>query len=145
MEKFSYEENGYNRKEVNDFVSHVITETESIVKKVKEQQEEIKKLQEEIEKYKQSENQIKDALLQSEKVGENIRKMAQDEKELIIKNAKESASKIINDALIRTEKIESERLLLEKNMRQVKRKIKLIIEEQQELLEEINQIKIEKE
>lgn len=145
MEKFSYEENGYNRKEVNDFVSHVITETESIVKKVKEQQEEIKKLQEEIERYKQSENQIKDALLQSEKVGENIRKMAQDEKELIIKNAKESASKIINDALIRTEKIDSERLLLEKNMRQVKRKIKLIIEEQQELLEEINQIKIEKE
>ncbi len=145
MEKFSYEENGYNRKEVNDFVSHVITETESIVKKVKEQQEEIKKLQEEIEKYKQSENQIKDALLQSEKVGENIRKMAQDEKELIIKNAKESASKIINDALIRTEKIVAERLLLEKNMRQVKRKIKLIIEEQQELLEEINQIKIEKE
>ncbi len=145
MEKFSYEENGYNRKEVNDFVSHVITETESIVKKVKEQQEEIKKLQEEIERYKQSENQIKDALLQSEKVGENIRKMAQDEKELIIKNAKESASKIINDALIRTEKIVAERLLLEKNMRQVKRKIKLIIEEQQELLEEINQIKIEKE
>ena len=36
MEKFSYETNGYNRREVNNFVNEVITQTEGIVKKCKE-------------------------------------------------------------------------------------------------------------
>ena len=35
MEKFSYEANGYNRGEVNNFVKEVIKETEDIINKVK--------------------------------------------------------------------------------------------------------------
>ena len=33
MDKFSYETNGYNREEVNQFVGDVIKQTEGIVKK----------------------------------------------------------------------------------------------------------------
>ena len=33
MEKFNYEPNGYNRKEVNQFISDVIDQTSGIVKK----------------------------------------------------------------------------------------------------------------
>ena len=40
MEKFSLEQNGYNREEVNQFVGDVIKQTENIVKKCKSQQEE---------------------------------------------------------------------------------------------------------
>ena len=35
MEKFSYETNGYNRNEVNQFISDVIRETENIIAKVR--------------------------------------------------------------------------------------------------------------
>ena len=39
MEKFNYEPNGYNRKEVNQFISDVIDQTSGIVKKYTEQKE----------------------------------------------------------------------------------------------------------
>ena len=41
MDKFSYEANGYNRDEVNQFVNDVIKETEDIVKRVESQRDEI--------------------------------------------------------------------------------------------------------
>ena len=44
MEKFSYEANGYNRQEVNQFVSDVIVKTEDIIKKCKAQGEMVDKL-----------------------------------------------------------------------------------------------------
>ena len=44
MEKFSYETNGYNRSEVNQFISDVIKETESIISRVKKQSTEIEDL-----------------------------------------------------------------------------------------------------
>ena len=34
MEKFSYEANGYNRNQVNQFVEEVITQTEGIIKQL---------------------------------------------------------------------------------------------------------------
>lgn len=34
MEKFNYEPNGYNRKEVNQFISDVIDQTSGIVKNI---------------------------------------------------------------------------------------------------------------
>ena len=45
MEKFNYEPNGYNRKEVNKFVSDVIDQTSGIVNKYIEQKETIKNQQ----------------------------------------------------------------------------------------------------
>ena len=44
MEKFSYETNGYNRNQVNQFVEEVITQTEGIITRCKEQKKEIESL-----------------------------------------------------------------------------------------------------
>ena len=52
MEKFSYEANGYNRNEVNQFIIDVIKETEGIMTKVKSQNNEISSLKRELEHYK---------------------------------------------------------------------------------------------
>ena len=48
MEKFSYEANGYNRNQVNQFVEEVITQTEGIIKRCKEQKNEIENLRQEL-------------------------------------------------------------------------------------------------
>ena len=63
MEKFSYEANGYNRNEVNNFVGDVITQTEGIIQKCKEQREEIRKLKEELKQYREIENSLKDSVM----------------------------------------------------------------------------------
>ena len=99
MEKFSYEANGYNRSEVNQFIDEVIKETENIVSRVREQKDEIEKLKEEIEQYKATEATLNSAIMKAEKNAEEIKNLSKENADLIIQDAKENASRIVNDAL----------------------------------------------
>ena len=107
MKKFSYEENGYNRSEVNQFISDVIKQTEGIVKKCRVQGTEIEKLKKELSHYKSLEDNLKTAIIKAEETGDNIKRMAREEHELIVKDAKNNASRIVNEAFLRAEKIEN--------------------------------------
>ena len=97
MEKFSYEANGYNRKEVNQFIGDVIVQTEGIITRCKNQSAEIEKLRAELEHYKSIEDTLKKAIMKAEETGDNIKKMARDESELIVTDAKHNASRIVNE------------------------------------------------
>ena len=143
MEKFNYEENGYNKKEVNQFIGEVIRETEAIVTRVKKQNKEIEDLKKELEKYKAMEESLKNSLLKAEETSDNIKKMARDEREIIINDAKSNDSRIVNEALIRAEKIENNTDMLERNMRIFKRKLKSIVEQQLAVVEEIEILELE--
>lgn len=137
MDKFSYEENGYNRSEVNQFVSDVIKQTEGIVKKYRSQKEEIKLLKEQLEQYKTMEETLKKSIINAEKTGDNIKLLAREEANSIIKDAKNNASRIVNDSLLKASKIEQEADTLERNMKIFKRKLKIIVEQQMAVVEEI--------
>lgn len=143
MEKFSYEANGYNRNEVNNFVGDVITQTEGIIQKCKEQREEIGKLKEELKHYREIENSLKDAVMRAEMAGDNIKKMAREESNMLITDAKNNASRIVNEALLKAEKIETKADTLEHNIKVLKRKLKLIIEQQLAVVEEIEVLDLE--
>ena len=129
MEKFSYEANGYNRSEVNQFVGDVIRETEGIITRVKKQSAEIEDLKKELMHYKEIEDTLKNAIMKAEETGDNIKKMAREEREMIITDAKHNASRIVNEALLKAEKIEANADLVERNMRIFKRKLKAIVDE----------------
>lgn len=137
MEKFSYEANGYNRNEVNNFVNDVITQTEGIIVKCKEQRTEIQRMKEELQHYREIENSLKDAVMRAETTGDNIKKMAREEANILISDAKHNASRIVNEALLKAEKIEMKAETLERNIKVLKRKLKLIIEQQMEIVDEI--------
>ena len=143
MEKFSYETNGYNRKEVNQFVGEVIRETEAIITRVKKQNKEIEDLKKELEKYKAMEESLKNSLLKAEETSDNIKKMAREESDMIITDAKHNASRIVNEALLRAEKIEQNSDMLERNIRIFKRKLKSIVEQQLAVVEEIEVLELE--
>ena len=100
MDKFTVEPNGYSISEVNKFVSDVISQTESILSKMKAQKAEIERLNKELIKYQNIEKNLQDALYKSEEQAQNIRKSAYEEKEIIIQDAKTNASRIVNDALL---------------------------------------------
>ena len=97
MEKFSYETNGYNRAEVNEFVTDVINKTEGIVEKIKSQEIEIKYLKNELQHYRNIEDTLKSAIIKAEEIGENITKLAREESDIIISDAKNNASRILNE------------------------------------------------
>ena len=143
MEKFSYEANGYNRREVSDFVNDVITQTEGIIEKCKDQRTEIQKLKEELNHYRQIENSLKDAIMRAEMAGDNIKKMAREESNILISDAKNNASRIVNEALLKAEKIETKAETLEHNIKILKRKLKLIIEQQMEIVDEIEVLNLD--
>lgn len=137
MDKFNLEANGYSRREVNKFIDDVIANTESMIKRVKSQQLEINNLKEEIIKYKKMEETLKGSMYKAEEASTNIRKQAMDEGKIIVEEARKNASRIVNDALLRAEKIELKADVLERNVRIFKRKLKLVIEQQLAVVDEI--------
>lgn len=143
MEKFSYETNGYNRSEVNKFVEEVITQTEGIISKCKSQKKEIESLRQELDRYRNMEVSLKDAIIRAEEAGDNIKKMAREESNMIIVDAKHNASRIVNEALLKAEKIEVKAETIENNMKIFKRKLKLIMEQQMAVVEEIEILKLD--
>lgn len=142
MNKFTVVENGYSVAEVNKFVDDVITQTESMLEKMKKMHKEIDLLKHENENYRKIENDLKNALFKAEQSGSDIKKQAYDEKNLIIEEARKNASRIVNDALLRAEKIEIKTDTLERNMRIFKKKLKLVVEQQLTVIDEIEELNL---
>lgn len=144
MEKFHYETNGYNKEEVNDFIKKVISETEGIVTKCEEQKNKIKVLEEQLRTYHRVEATLKQSLINAEKTSDDIKNGATEKANIIISDAKNDASRIINDALLRAEKIDEQTDILERNIKIFKRKLKIIVEQQLAVVEEIEVLDLEK-
>ena len=117
MEKFNRELNGYKRSEVNDFLQEVIQQTESVLAKIENQKKEIQILNEKITHYQNIEKSLRMALDHAENMGIYIRREAQGEAKQIIAEARRNADFIVNEALIRAEKIEIKNNNMEKNIR----------------------------
>ena len=117
MDKFNYEANGYNRAEVNKFVTDVIKETEGIIKKCKDQKKEIADLKEKLSHYEDLENTLKQSLINAEKTADNVKRLAREEADIIISDAKHNASRIVGESLLKARKIENEADTLEKNVK----------------------------
>lgn len=143
MEKFSYEANGYNRKEVNQFINDVIVQTEGIITRCREQNKKIEELKKELTHYENLENTLKSAIIKAEETGDNIKRLAREESVMIISDAKHNASRIVNEALLKAERIESNAQILEKNMKIFKRKLKAIMEQQMAVIEEIEVLELD--
>jgi len=140
VEKFSREQDGYNKEEVNKFIDDVIVQTEAVINRVKTQQDEIKSLKKELEHYKKIEETLKSALLNAEKASNDIKKNAIEESKIIVMDAKRNASHIVNEALLKAEKIEIKADTLERNIITFKRKLKLIVEQQLAVVEDIEEL-----
>jgi len=149
LEKFNYEPNGYNRKEVNKFVSDVIDQTSGIVNKyieqketIKNQQKDIVNLKLELDRYKTLESNLKDQILRSERNAEQIKIHAKEEANMIIMDAKSSASRIVNEALIKAEEVEMKTRIAQKNLKIFKQKLKIVVDQQKAIVDEIDDIEI---
>lgn len=143
MDKFNYEANGYNRAEVNKFVTDVIKETEGIINKCKDQKKEIADLKEKLSHYENLENTLKQSLINAEKTADNVKRLAREEADIIVSDAKHNASRIVGESLLKARKIETDADTLEKNVKIFKRKLKIIVEQQMAVVEEIETLDLE--
>ncbi len=142
MEKFTITDKGYSVPEVNKFIDNVISHTESMLDKMKKQQKEIEIMKKELDNYKKVEQELKGALFKAEQSSTDIKKQAYDEKNVIIEEARRNASRIVNEALLRAEKVELKADTLERNMRIFKKKLKLVVEQQLSVIDEIEELEL---
>ena len=140
MDNFNQSQMGYDKKEVNDFVDYVIKKTEENIDTIKSQNDEIKRLNLELEKYKKIESSYQYLNTQTEYTTTEIKRLANQQADLIIKEAKDNASRIVNDALIKAQKIQNDKELLNKNIIICKKKIRNALMEQLDLIEEIEML-----
>ncbi len=129
MDNFNEERLGYRKEEVNEFVDYVIKKTEENISTIKSQKEEIARLTNELEEYKR-------LYLVNSKMN-NPSYYSEKEADLIIKEAKDNASRIVNSALLKAEKIENQKEILNKSIRMYKKKIRSTLMEQLDILEDI--------
>ncbi len=128
LDKFTISERGYNIAQVNSFVDNVIKQTEGMLDKMKRQQKEIEDL--------------KNNIYALEKSNKELSLKTYEEKNHIIAEARANASRIVNDALLRAEKIELKADSLERNMRIFKRKLRLVVEQQLEVVDDIEELEL---
>jgi len=138
MRKFNNSFPGYNKNEVNSFVKNVTTEYESMLNNLKLRDKEIESLKKELEHYKNIESTLNRAILIAEESSQNIKRTAFEESKVIIEDAKRNASRVINNALLKAEKVEMEANNLKRQVAQYKRRYRNILEEQLEQIDRMD-------
>ena len=140
MKKFTTSVNGYNKSEVNDFVSMVIVEYEKLLNKSKEKDQQIAILKNKLEHYTGLEDSLNRAIFVAEDSAKEMRRTASNEAKLIIEDAKKNASRIVNDSLVKAAQTDAEVEKLKTQLKIYKARIKQTIEEQLIMVEDIDKI-----
>ena len=137
MKRFSVVENGYDINEVNRFIDIVIERLERLNAENASYVAKIDKLNEKLKQNSDTEK-LEKALLVVQDASDKIKEVAKEEAKIIIDEAKNNANSIIHEALVNAEKTEQERMILEKNIKIYKERVKSLIEGQLSLLDDIN-------
>ena len=152
MEKFKRALRGYDPDEVNRFLDQIIKQVEEMIAEIKERdvkiielenavQENIR-LKDKVEQYERMEGTLNKALLMAQKTSEQIKLSAHQESTILLEEAKQNASRIVNEALLRAEKTELEVNMLKRNVNIFKRRLRGIIETQLEIVDDIEKIEL---
>lgn len=125
----------YDKEEIKEILDYAIRKIEQNISTIKDQQIEIDRLKKELEISRNipyNYNYEKE-----EQIRRELKENAKKEAELIISEARNNANKIINDALIETQKLDMKKEMLEKNIKQLKSKVREVLTKQFELIDEI--------
>lgn len=89
---------GYSPEEVDEFLDRIAESYEALYKENSSYKEKLLNFEEKVNHYNKMENTIQNTLLLAQNASEQARENAKKESELIIKNANETAQKIIDKA-----------------------------------------------
>ncbi len=156
MEKFNRTIRGYDPDEVNAFLDNIINQVEGIISEMRKKDDlikekdavingfddEKKELIDKVEHYTRMESTLNQAILMAQKTSEQMKSAAIREGEILVSEAKGNANRIINEALLKSEKIERDAESLKRNIRIFKRRLKDIVESQLEIIDDIEKIEL---
>ena len=140
MKRFSIVSNGYDIDEDNRFIDIVIGRLEKLNAENAAYSAKIEKLQE--RKSNMDTEKLEKALLAVQETSDRMKEVAREEAKIIVEEARNNANAIIHEALVNSEKTEHERIILEKNIKVYKQRMKSLVQGQLELIDELDKIEI---
>lgn len=143
MKKFDRSLNGYNVAQVNAFVDDVVDKVDDMINKMKQKDMDIARLNKELEHYKSMDATLNRAVVIAEEAASKYKENSLNESDLIVTEAKKNANRIINDALMKAEKIEEEAARIRRNVITYKRRIRNLMDEQAGIIDDLDKIDLE--
>ncbi len=140
MKKFDTVFRGYNKAQVQRFLDDVIKNYELLLDKSKKTEEENQLLKEQLAYYQRIEDTMNRAIYTAESAGDQIKSSARREANTLINEARRNANRIINDALLKAERAQNHADQLKRNTNILKRRLRQIIENQLEVIEEMDKV-----
>ena len=145
MKRFSITSEGYNVEEVNRFIDIVIERLEKLNAENATYVAKIDKLTQKLQEKNTGNydvNKLEKAILAVQETNDRLKEVSREEARIIVEEAKNNANSIVHEALIKAEKIEQERMILEKNMKIYKERVKSLIEAQLKLADDLDKIEL---
>ena len=135
QQQFKTRFRGFDVREVDTFLEQIAEAFESLLSKNEKLREEIQKLELESQGYKEREETFKRAMLNSQKVLEQMKQNARKSAELVVAEAEVKAEKILNRAQNRLAQLHEDITELKRQRMQIEVQIRSIIESHTKLLE----------
>lgn len=142
MKRFTIVENGYDVNEVHRFIDIVISKLEKLSAENASYVTQIEELNLKLKENKPNNEKLEKAILAVQETADRIKEISKEEARIIVEEAKNNANSIIHEALIRAEKIEHDNMLLEKNMKIYKERVKSLLETQLRIAENLDKIEL---
>ncbi|MCM3160417.1 DivIVA domain-containing protein [Metabacillus litoralis] len=125
---------GYDEDEVNEFLDQVIKDYEMIIREKKELESRVTELTEKLGHFTNIEETLNKSIIIAQEAAEEVKRNAQKESKLIIKEAEKNADRIINESLAKSRKIAMEIEELKKQSKVFRTRFQMLIEAQLDLL-----------
>ncbi len=126
--------NGYNRDDVEDFMSAILIDYEKLYKENFASREKIESLSAAVEEYKNKEATLHSALMTAQQMADTIKASATEQGDLIVREAKAKANQIIRDANDEIKKLETHYRELTQQIESYKMRVGAIIKSQLDIL-----------
>lgn len=150
MKRFNVVNTGYDIDEVNAFIDVVINRLE----KLNEENTKYLKIIDDLKNNskisvmeakttdKIDNDKLARALLAAEDTSMRMKELARREAEVVLEDAKRNANAIIHESLMKAQKNEQDAAIMKKNIEVCKNRIKNILNNQLEMLEDIDKVEI---
>ena len=135
QKRFSRALRGYDREEVEAFLSLVATEFEELVKEAMSLREEVRRKAEDVAEYRSREKSLQETLITAQKASEEIREASRKEAEIAISEAELQGEKIVQAAHSRFLRIVDDINELKRQRLQFETNVRTLVESHVKLLD----------
>ena len=125
---------GYDEDEVNEFLEQVMKDYELVLREKKTLEEKYADALERLGHFSNIEETLNKSILIAQEAAEDVKRNAKNEAKLILKEAEKNADRIVNDSLVKAQKIALEIEELKRQSKVFRTRFTMLVEAQLDLI-----------